>query len=223
MQKFTHGFVIDDSNYSNLYKKYKSSAEFIYSQLSDCNKILVVVEGYEMVGKSTMVKNLKKLLTNKSKGKGVQVINQSSDLNHTVGKIIGYDKLYANSLVQFDLINNMSGKVIMICDRGLVSSTFYPSGDIDTYTVGSYINKAFDKVILIRLELDEDYKVNNLYGVRKTTDRFDDESVDEWISNYEKFYSDEYWDKPVEVYQNSVGSKNFMYVRIINKINNKVD
>lgn len=209
--------VLNVYNKENKSSKFVSVVEFITEKLVKGNT-LIVVEGYEMVGKSTLVHHLSSHLSARLPG----VIKQSSKLNHDLGPVIGYDKLYTSSLVQFDMIKNLSqhsdNKYVLVCDRGLVSSTFYP-GEIDYKLVRKYLNQVFDNIILVRVELDRStLSSNNLLHTREELSKFDDDNLEDYIKNYDLFYADSNWERALHIYSDCVELTNFHYVKVRNNI-----
>jgi thymidylate kinase len=172
-------------------------------------RVLIVVEGYEMVGKSTLVREL---TTELKSSEDSLVINTSSYLNHDIGSLIGYDNLYSSALIISDIVKNSNmSDIIVVQDRGLRSSLFYPHNNVlddQVDTNNSVISKyyeSYDTIIVITISLNDIN--NNLLSLCSSRGdmKFDPSSKLEYLENYNKFYnlSDDIITRSAKVYRNS--------------------
>ena len=172
-------------------------------------RVLVIVEGYEMVGKSTLVKEL---VTDLKSSDDSLIIHTSSYLNHDIGSLIGYDNLYSSALIISDIVKNSNmSDVVVVQDRGLRSSLFYPHNNmlddqVDNNSIISKYYKSYDTIIVLTLSLSD--VNNNLFSLcnnSRDNKKFDPSSEIEYLENYNKFYnlSDDIITRSTKVYRNS--------------------
>lgn len=190
-------------------------------------RVLVIVEGYEMVGKSTLVKEL---VTDLKSSDDSLIIHTSSYLNHDIGSLIGYDNLYSSALIISDIVKNSNMKdVVVVQDRGLRSSLFYPHNNmlddqVDNNSIISKYYKSYDTIIVLTLSLSD--VNNNLFSLcnnSRDNKKFDPSSEIEYLENYNKFYnlSDDIITRSTKVYRKS---GNLIEINIKNdyKIDNQI-
>lgn len=190
-------------------------------------RVLVIVEGYEMVGKSTLVKEL---VTDLKSSDDSLIIHTSSYLNHDIGSLIGYDNLYSSALIISDIVKNSNmSDVVVVQDRGLRSSLFYPHNNmlddqVDNNSIISKYYKSYDTIIVLTLSLSD--VNNNLFSLcnnSRDNKKFDPSSEIEYLENYNKFYnlSDDIITRSTKVYRNS---SNLIEINIKNdyKIDNQI-
>lgn len=191
-------------------------------------RVLVIVEGYEMVGKSTLVKEL---ITDLKSSDDSLIIHTSGYLNHDIGSLIGYDNLYSSALIISDIVKNSNmSDIIVVQDRGLRSSLFYPHNNVlddqvdNNNSIISKYYKSYDTIIVVTLSLSD--VNNNLFSLcnnSRDNKKFDPSSEIEYLENYNKFYnlSDDIITRSTKVYRNSC---NLIEINIKNdyKIDNQI-
>lgn len=186
-------------------------------RIHNYSNFLIVVEGYEMVGKSTFIKELDHYLTTWT---DYTIIRQKPNLNHDLvekGLMTSYSNLISvgASLANLD-IKNKSNTMVTILDRGLVSSFHYrPKGSkkVDLEYLKS-VYSSYDEIIVVSIRLDGLSDNDLLMSKRVESKKFDPVNKIEYKDKYMLFYLDhKSWAKATYCYSIELSD----IIRVINK------
>lgn len=191
-------------------------------------KNLIVVEGYEMTGKSTLIQELTKLLIDRLPG--TIIAKQDANLNHDLvsNSELEYNDLYLVGCINARSVCSLQPSTIlrfMISDRALRSSLHYAkiTGNLETHdqiVTSSLVQDTydqFDTIIVINMRLGNPKK--NLMKYRSNDDLqpFDPTDQVEYIKNYNRFENDNHSRWIAQgIYSNKA---RYVEVNLINKVN----